>query len=179
MVAAGVYLVARTSFLFALAPATLSLIAAIGAVGINILTGFTGQISLGQGAFLGVGAYTSAYITAKMGLSFWIGVPAAGIVTAMAGMVFGIPSLRLKGLYLAMATLAAHFLVEFVVSHWDSMTGGVNGITTPAAQILGFAFDTPAATVPTPTSDTSLTCTRADGFEFFRSWMSCLRSSIE
>ncbi len=73
------------------------LIAVIGAVGLNILTGFTGQISLGQGAFLGVGAYTSAYITAKMGLSFWVGVPAAGLVTAVAGMIFGIPSLRLKG----------------------------------------------------------------------------------
>ena len=61
------------------------LIAVIGAVGLNILTGFTGQISLGQGAFLGVGAYTSAYITTKMGLSFWVGVPAAGLVTAAGG----------------------------------------------------------------------------------------------
>ena len=63
------------------------LIASIGAVGINILTGYTGQISLGQGAFLGVGAYTSAYVTAKMGLSFWVGVPAAGFVTALAGVI--------------------------------------------------------------------------------------------
>src|SRR4030067_1648101 len=80
------------------------LIASIGAVGINILTGYTGQISLGQGAFLGVGAYTSAYVTAKMGLSFWVGLPAAGAVTALAGVGFGIPSLRLKRLYLCVVT---------------------------------------------------------------------------
>ena len=66
------------------------IIAAIGAVGLNILTGFTGQISLGQGAFLGVGAHTSAYITAKMGLSFWVGVPAAGIPTQKESPIFAV-----------------------------------------------------------------------------------------
>lgn len=116
------------------------LIASIGAVGLNILTGFTGQISLGQGAFLGVGAYTSAYITAKMGLSFWVGVPAAGFVTAMAGMVFGIPSLRLKGLYLAIATLASQFILEWIFVRWEPVTGGSYGITIPRPQIAGFTF---------------------------------------
>lgn len=116
------------------------LIATIGAVGINILTGFTGQISLGQGAFLGVGAYTSAYVTAKMGLSFWVGVPAAGIVTAMCGMVFGIPSLRLKGLYLAIATLASQFILEWIFVRWESVTGGSYGIAIPRPSIAGFTF---------------------------------------
>jgi len=116
------------------------LIASIGAVGLNILTGFTGQISLGQGAFLGVGAYTSAYITAKMGLSFWVGVPAAGFVTAMAGMVFGIPSLRLKGLYLAIATLASQFILEWIFVRWEPVTGGSYGITIPRPEIAGFTF---------------------------------------
>ena len=115
-------------------------IAVIGAVGINILTGFTGQISLGQGAFLGVGAYTSAYATAKMGLSFWIGVPAAGLVTALCGMVFGIPSLRLKGLYLAIATLASQFILEWVFVRWESVTGGSYGITVPRPEIAGYTF---------------------------------------
>ncbi len=118
------------------------LIAVIGAVGLNILTGFTGQISLGQGAFLGVGAYTSAYITAKMGLSFWIGVPAAGVVTALAGMIFGIPSLRLKGLYLAIATLASQFILEWIFLRWEPVTGGSFGIVVPRPSIGGFAFDT-------------------------------------
>ncbi|MBF8259053.1 MAG: branched-chain amino acid ABC transporter permease [Actinobacteria bacterium] len=115
-------------------------IASIGAVGINILTGFTGQISLGQGAFLGVGAYTSAYITAKLGLSFWVGVPAAGLVTALCGMVFGIPSLRLKGLYLAIATLASQFILEWIFVRWESVTGGSYGITIPRPSIAGFTF---------------------------------------
>lgn len=118
------------------------LIASIGAVGINILTGYTGQISLGQGAFLGVGAYTSAYVTAKMGLSFWVGVPAAGFVTAMAGMVFGIPSLRLKGLYLAIATLASQFILEWIFVRWEPVTGGSYGITIPRPEIAGFTFST-------------------------------------
>jgi branched-chain amino acid transport system permease protein len=116
-------------------------IAAIGAVGINILTGFTGQISLGQGAFLGVGAYTSAYITAKMGLSFWIGVPAAGLMTAAAGMVFGIPSLRLKGLYLAIATLASQFILEWIFIRWEPVTGGSYGIVVPRPTLAGYAFE--------------------------------------
>ncbi len=118
------------------------IIAVIGAVGLNILTGFTGQISLGQGAFLGVGAYTSAYITAKLGLSFWLGVPAAGLMTAVAGMVFGIPSLRLKGLYLAIATLASQFILEWVFLRWEPVTGGSFGIVVPRPTIGGYVFDT-------------------------------------
>jgi branched-chain amino acid transport system permease protein len=116
-------------------------IAVVGAVGLNILTGFTGQISLGQGAFLGVGAYTSAYITAKLGLPFWIGVPAAGVVTAVAGMIFGIPSLRLKGLYLASATLASQFILEWVFLRWESVTGGSYGIIVPRPSIGGYVFE--------------------------------------
>jgi branched-chain amino acid transport system permease protein len=118
-----------------------TIIAAIGAVGLNILTGYTGQISLGQGAFLGVGAYTSAYVTAKMGLPFWIGVPAAGAVTALAGMVFGIPSLRLKGLYLAIATLASQFILEWVFLRWEPVTGGSYGIVIPRPSLGGYVFE--------------------------------------
>ena len=91
-------------------------IAVIAATGLNILTGFTGQISLGNAAFLAIGAYATAWL-ASHGVPFILVIPAAGILTALAGMVFGVPSLRLKGLYLAMATLAAHFIVEFMVTH--------------------------------------------------------------
>ncbi len=103
-------------------------IAVIAAMGLNILTGFTGQISLGNAAFLAVGAYATAFL-AGHGVPFLIACPAAGLIAAIAGMVFGIPSLRLKGLYLAMATLAAHFIVEFTATHWESVTGGVAGIS--------------------------------------------------
>src|SRR6266545_7113730 len=112
-----------------------TLIAVIAAMGLNILTGFTGQISLGNAAFLAVGAYTTAFLAGSVGLPFPVVIPLAGLVTALVGMVFGIPSLRLKGLYLAVATLAAHFVVEFTASHWDAVTGGVNGISVPAPRI--------------------------------------------
>jgi branched-chain amino acid transport system permease protein len=106
-------------------------IASIAALGLNILTGFTGQISMGNAAFMAVGAYATAALSGKLGLPFFVTIPLSGVIAALAGMVFGVPSLRLKGLYLAMATLAAHFIVEFTASHWDSMTGGVNGISVP------------------------------------------------
>ncbi|MCP4708502.1 MAG: branched-chain amino acid ABC transporter permease, partial [Planctomycetes bacterium] len=81
-------------------------IAIIACHGLNLLTGFTGQISLGHAAFLGVGAYTSSILLAH-GIPFAAAMPIAGAVTALIGMIFGIPSLRLRGLYLAMATIAA------------------------------------------------------------------------
>ncbi|WP_366922379.1 branched-chain amino acid ABC transporter permease [Metallumcola ferriviriculae] len=116
-------------------------IAIIGSLGLNILTGFTGQISIGHGAFLGVGAYAAGFITAKMGLPFWIALPAAGVITAAVGAIFGIPSLRLKGLYLAIATLAAQVIIEFVIAHWDGVTNGVHGMFLPAPQLFGFTLD--------------------------------------
>jgi branched-chain amino acid transport system permease protein len=120
--------------------ATLCGIAAIGAIGLNILTGFTGQISIGVGAFLGVGGYTSAILTTKLGMSFWLAMPVAGIVTALIGALFGIPSLRLKGLYLAIATLAAQVIILFVISRWDAVTGGTAGLVLSRPQIGSFAF---------------------------------------
>src|SRR5689334_13444892 len=114
-------------------------IAVIAATGLNILTGFTGQISLGNAAFLAVGAYSTAFL-ANHGVPFLIACPASGVIAALAGMVFGIPSLRLKGLYLAMATLAAHFIVEFTATHWESVTGGVAGTSVPSPTILGLDF---------------------------------------
>jgi branched-chain amino acid transport system permease protein len=99
-----------------------------------LVTGFTGLISLGTAAFLAVGAYTTAALAGKAGLPFLVVIPASGVVTALVGLVFGIPSLRLKGLYLAVATLAAHYIVEFTATHWDHVTGGVNGISIPAAK---------------------------------------------
>ena len=76
---------------------------------------------------MAVGAYATAALAAR-NVPFYLAIPLSGALTALVGMVFGIPSLRLKGLYLAIATLAAHFIVAFVVVHWESMTGGVAGI---------------------------------------------------
>jgi branched-chain amino acid transport system permease protein len=117
-------------------------IAVIGAIGLNILTGFTGQISLGNAAFMAIGAFSSGYLGTKFGLPFYLCIPLAGLLTAFFGMFVGIPSLRIKGLYLAMATLAAHFIVEFIIVKWESVTGGVAGLSIPAPQLGSFVFDT-------------------------------------
>jgi len=114
----------------------------VGAIGLNILTGFTGQISIGHGAFVAVGAYTSAILTTKLGLSFWIALPIAGFFTALIGMIFGIPSLRVKGLYLVIATLAAQFIIEYTIIHWENLTNGITGIFVPSPELFGFFFNT-------------------------------------
>ncbi len=105
-------------------------VVAIGAIGLNILTGFTGQISLGQGAFMAVGAYTAALMSIHWGAPMWLTIPAGAIATAIIGAIFGIPSLRLKGLYLAIATLAAQEVIIWVITHWDAVTGGVDALNT-------------------------------------------------
>ena len=126
---------------------TLCAIASVGAIGLNILTGFTGQISIGVGAFLGVGGYTAAILTSTLGLSFWIALPLAGVMTAVIGGLFGIPSLRLKGLYLAIATLAAQFIILFVISRWTSLTGGTGGMVLSRPTIGGYSLSTNTGTI--------------------------------
>ncbi|HNY66059.1 MAG TPA: branched-chain amino acid ABC transporter permease [Deltaproteobacteria bacterium] len=116
-------------------------IAAIAALGLNILIGFTGQISLGHGAFFGVGAYAGAILATTCGLPFWVSVPGAGIITALVGMVFGAPSGRLKGLYLTIATLAGQFIIEYILVHWESLTKGTMGIMLPAASLFGLELN--------------------------------------
>lgn len=90
-------------------------IASIGAIGLNILTGFTGQISLGQGGFMAIGAYSSGLLVAEWGLSWPLSIIISCFVTALIGGFFGLPSLRLKGLYLAIATLAAQQIIQWII----------------------------------------------------------------
>jgi branched-chain amino acid transport system permease protein len=116
-------------------------IAVIACHGLNLLTGFTGQISLGQAAFMGVGAYASAILCGRLGLPFLAALPLAGATAALVGMVFGIPSLRLRGLYLAIATIAAQFIIEFTIRRWDGLTGGVQGMYVEAGAIGPFALN--------------------------------------
>lgn len=109
----------------------------IAAAGLNIMTGYTGLISLGHAAFMGVGCYTAAWF-AQRGVPFFATLPLAGATAALLGMVVGLPSLRIKGLYLAVATLATQFLVVYVFREWDSVTGGVRGVNVPNASLGGF-----------------------------------------
>jgi branched-chain amino acid transport system permease protein len=112
------------------------------ATGLNILTGYTGLVSLGQAAFMGVGAYTVAVLEIRVGTPFPINLLVAGAVTAAVGVVVGIPSLRVKGLYLAIATIAASMILHFVFAHW-SLTGQTRGLSMPPASVFGTALDEP------------------------------------
>lgn len=112
-------------------------IAAIGAIGLNILTGFTGLISLGQGAFLAVGAYTSGILVARLHWPTPLAIIAAVLLTAMVGAVIGLPAVRLKGLYLAIATLAAQVMIIYLVRTWDVVTGGVDSLVVPRPEVFG------------------------------------------
>jgi branched-chain amino acid transport system permease protein len=116
-------------------------IAIIACHGLNLLTGFTGQISLGHAAFIGVGAYTSSILVGQVGLPFIVALFCAGAMSALIGMIFGIPSLRLRGLYLAMATIAAQFIIEFTIRRWDKLTGGVEGMYVEPGKLGPIHFD--------------------------------------
>jgi len=112
----------------------------IAATGLNILTGYCGQLSIGHAGFIAVGAYTSAVLTNRLELPFLIGLISAGLIAGLIGMIFGIPSLRVKGFYLAITTIAAQFIIIWVINHWTNVTGGFNGISVPPASIGGITF---------------------------------------
>lgn len=114
----------------------------IAVQGLNILTGYTGQISLGQAAFMLVGGYTSALVTVHFGFPFPLAVLAAGLVTGLVGLLFGLPSLRVKGFYLAMATLAAQFIIPWLSRHlYPELLGGTSGrIAVPVPVLFGVTF---------------------------------------
>ena len=108
----------------------------VATMGLNITTGSAGLISLSQAAFMGVGCYAVSWF-AKWGLPFWIALPLAGALAAAIGMLVGLPSLRVKGMYFAIATLAAHFVLSFLFREWTPVTGGPRGVTIPQASFLG------------------------------------------
>ena len=110
---------------------TLVLVYAIALLGLNILTGFNGQISLGHGAFYAIGAYCAAILMDKYGVPYWATIPVAGAVCLAAGFLFGLPALRLEGLYLALATFALGVSLPQLLKyhHLEEWTGGVQGIT--------------------------------------------------
>ena len=122
---------------YSLAQLNLVLIYAIAGLGLMLLAGFTGQFSLGHAAFLGVGAYTQAYLTG-IGWPFFVSLGMAGLLSALMGIVVGLPALRLKGIYLGMATLSFGFILEEVFARWESVTGGNAGKTVGSIQLLGY-----------------------------------------
>lgn len=111
-----------------------ALIAAIGALGMQVITGLAGQISLGHAFFLAVGAYTSAWLGVEQGLPFWIWLPASGLAAALVGALVAPTAVRIRGLNLAVATLALVFIGSYLWETWTSVSGGANG--RPAAPIM-------------------------------------------
>jgi branched-chain amino acid transport system permease protein len=124
-----------------LAQLTFILIYSIAALGIMLLAGFTGLFSLGHAAFLGVGAYTQAVLT-NAGIPFPLALACAAGFSAAVGWIVGLPALRLKGIYLGMATLSFGFIVEEVLARWESVTGGNAGINVKAPDLFGWVLAT-------------------------------------
>src|ERR1700686_3235098 len=116
----------------------LILIAVVGALGLNILVGYTGQISIGHGAFMSVGSYTAANLVVHLHAPFWGTIPAGGLMAALIGAVVGIPSLRIKGIYLAIATLSPQLIIEWTINHVTWISGGVAAsIQVPRPVLFG------------------------------------------
>lgn len=114
---------------------------AISALGLNLIVGYTGLLSLCQAAFLGIGAYSTAVLMTALNFGFWEAMLVSGIIAALCGMLIGIPTLRLKGDYLAIATLGFGEIVRNIIVNWDSVTKGPMGINgIPGPDFFGFMF---------------------------------------
>ena len=126
---------------YMLAQMTFILIYSIAGLGLMLLAGFTGQFSIGHAAFLGVGAYTQAVLTG-MGWPFPVAIAVAAGLSAAVGVVVGLPALRVKGIYLGIATLSFGFIVEEVFARWESVTGGNAGKSVGSPDLFGWKADT-------------------------------------
>lgn len=116
----------------------------ISVMGLNILTGFCGQISLGQSAFMGIGAYVTGILAVRYNMSFLVALPCGALGAGIVGVFFGLPSVRIKGFYLAMSTLAAQFIIPaFISNPLEFITNGTNSLRIPAPQLGSLLFNTP------------------------------------
>ncbi|MGD2252915.1 MAG: branched-chain amino acid ABC transporter permease [Anaerolineales bacterium] len=119
-------------------------ITVIAVQGLSLLTGYTGQISLGQAAFMTCGGYISALLVNNLGWPFLLALPAAALGAGLVGLVFGLPSLRVKGFYLVMATLAAQFIIPWITRNVaPDLLNGAQGLNVQVPVILGLKFNTP------------------------------------
>ncbi len=113
----------------------------IAVMGLMLLTGYCGQISLGQAAFVSVGAFTSAILVSTYGWPFPVSLIISIVAAVLFGLLFGLPALRIKGFYLAMSTLAAQFIIIWLINHLPNLTGGSDGMRVARINIFGFVFD--------------------------------------
>lgn len=135
--------------LFDANPYTLHVLSLVGiyaivAMGLNLLFGYTGQISLGHAAYFAVGAYTSGLLTLQAGMPFAVGIVAAAALCVVLGLLVGVPSLKLEGSYLAMATIGFGEIVKMLLVNWEGVTGGPAGVSRiPHPSAFGFVMNTP------------------------------------
>jgi branched-chain amino acid transport system permease protein len=115
----------------------------IGAIALMLLTGFAGQISLGHAGFIAAGAYVTAILFKEWNAPFWATLPASGLVGAILGIIFGLPSLRLKGVYLALSTLAMHFIVTYLGAEYETRRGFATGIVITPPSLGSFKIRDP------------------------------------
>ena len=121
--------------------ANVSMMFAILTISLNVLSGFTGLMSVGHIAFFGIGAYSTAILTTTYGMPIWLGFIAAGVISALFSLLLGIPTMRLKGMYFSVATLAFGEIIYQIIKNWESVTKGTKGITKiPEITIFGFSF---------------------------------------
>jgi branched-chain amino acid transport system permease protein len=119
----------------------LTIITVITLQGLNFILGFTGQISVGHSAFMAIGAYATTILMTRFHFPFILSFPCAGLCAALVGMIFGLPSLRIKGFYLALATLAAQYLINWYLLHGGNFTGHLFGLSVPRAGIGSFVLE--------------------------------------
>ncbi len=119
----------------------LTIITVITLQGLNFILGFTGQISVGHSAFMAIGAYATTILMTRLHFPFILSFPCAGLCAALVGMIFGLPSLRIKGFYLALATLAAQYLINWYLLHGGNFTGHLFGLSVPRAGIGSFVLE--------------------------------------
>jgi len=112
----------------------------IATLGLQILTGLAGQLSIGHAAFMAVGAFSSGLLASRLGLNFWIAWPCGAIMAGIVGLFFGLPSLRVKGYYLVMTTLAAQYIIEYGLLRFPNVTGGFQGVFVPPATLGDINF---------------------------------------
>jgi branched-chain amino acid transport system permease protein len=120
----------------------LILINVILAIGLNVVKGFAGQVTVGHVALMAVGAYASAVLSVKFGLPFWVALPAGVLIAAAAGLLVAVPSFRLEGAYLALATLGLAESVRIFISATDYLGAAIGLSDIPAPRLFGFTFDT-------------------------------------
>lgn len=142
ILAVALLVIPQFSGKYTLTLVNMTLINIIAVTGLNLLTGYTGIVSMGNAAFMGIGAFIAGILAAQYGLPFWLAIIVGGLVAMLVGILIGLPALRLKGFYLLLATLALHFIAAFAMVQYQTTRNLLSGIRFPKMVLAGVVFDT-------------------------------------